>query len=355
MAIEALNHTIASAKVEFSSPSNIALIKYWGKMGLQLPMNPSLSFSLSECATTTSVAFKASDRFDFEFFFEGEEKKDFHPKLQNFFDRIVRSFPEIENYSLRIDSSNSFPHSSGIASSASAMSALALCIAEFEKQLKGDAYQFDFKQRASDWSRLGSGSACRSVYGGFVEWGYAEFIKGSSDKYAIEIEDIADVFNSFQDTILLVDKSEKKISSTHGHDLMKGHPFKVARIDQALKNLEQMIDILRNGDIENFVKIIENEALTLHAMMLTSTPGYFLFKPNTLKIIEHIRTFREQKKIPLGFTLDAGANVHLLYPDEHKFVVMNFIKDELLQYCQNGEYICDAVGKGPKLISSEYD
>lgn len=355
MAIETLNNTITSAVIEWRSPSNIALVKYWGKMGTQLPMNPSLSFSLNECVTTTSVSFKKADKFQFEFFFEGEEKKDFHPKLENFFDRILNTFIELENYSLRIDSANSFPHSSGIASSASAMSALSLCIAEFEKHLKGDHYTYNFEQRASDWARLGSGSACRSIFGGFSAWGYAEFIQGSSDKYAISIDDVADVFKTYQDTILLVDKSEKKISSTHGHDLMKGHPFKVARIDQALKNLEQMLDVLRNGDVENFVKIIENEALTLHAMMLTSTPGYFLFKPNTLKIIEHIKVFREQKGISLGFTLDAGANVHLLYPEEDKFVVMNFIKDELLQYCQNGEYICDAVGNGPKLIKNEYD
>lgn len=355
MAIETVSDTITSATVEWQSPSNIALVKYWGKMGMQLPMNPSLSFSLDECATTTSVTFDHSNKFGFEFYFKGEPKPDFHPKLENFFDRILRSFPELANYSLRIDSSNSFPHSSGIASSASAMSALALCVAEFEKNLKGNHYDFDFKQRASNWSRLGSGSACRSVFGGFTAWGYAEFIPGSSDKYAVAIEDVNDVFKTFQDTILLVDKSEKKISSTHGHDLMKGHPFKVARIDQALKNLEQMLDILRNGDIENFVKLVENEALTLHAMMLTSTPGYFLFKPNTLKIIDHVRAFREQKGIPLGFTLDAGANVHLLYPETDRTVVLNFIKDELLVYCQNGEYICDAVGNGPKLIKSEND
>ena len=350
---------IDKAIIEYRSPSNIALVKYWGKMGLQMPMNPSISLTLSTCATTTSVEFKkglssegqkSTAPVQFEFFFEGEAKPNFHPKLEKFFSRIDRDFPELKQYELLIRSSNSFPHSSGIASSASAMSALALCIAAFEKDLKAEAYAYDFNQRASHWARLGSGSACRSVYPAVAMWGYSPEFEKSSDKFALPVGEIHPIFEDFQDTVLLVDKGEKQISSTVGHDLMNGHPYTSARIEQAHTNLKLILAALRNGDLENFVKITENEALSLHAMMLSSDPGYFLIKPNTLKIIEAVRHYREQKGINLCFTLDAGANVHLLYPSKDKKTVLGFIEGELLGYCQNGEYICDSVGKGPERL-----
>ena len=341
---------IERALVKYSSPSNIALVKYWGKMGLQIPMNPSISFTLSECATTTSVEFQLAEEFSFEFFFEGEAKPDFHPKLSKFFDRIEREFPPIRNYKLTIRSSNSFPHSSGIASSASAFSALALCMADLERQYLGEDYPLNFHERSSHWARLGSGSACRSIFGGVAMWGYSPDLKYSTDKFAVQVEDIHPVFQDYQDTVLLVDKGEKTISSTVGHDLMKGHPYTSARIAQAHDNLVKIVRVLRNGDLEEFVKIVENEALSLHAMMLTSDPGYFLIKPNTLKIIEAIQLFREQKGISLCFTLDAGANVHVLYPAKDKKEALGFIESDLLAYCQNGEYICDVVGNGPKKL-----
>ncbi|NND77753.1 MAG: diphosphomevalonate decarboxylase [Flavobacteriales bacterium] len=344
---------IEKARVEYRSPSNIALVKYWGKMGLQLPMNPSISFTLSQCATTTSVEFELAEAFSFAFFFEGEAKPDFHPKLSKFFDRIEREFPPIRNYKLTIRSSNSFPHSSGIASSASAFSALALCIADFEKQYLGEGYPLNFQERASHWARLGSGSACRSVFGGVAMWGYSPEFDQSSDKFAVQVDDIHPVFKDYQDTVLLVDKGEKTISSTVGHDLMNGHPYTSARIAQAHDNLVKIVPILRNGNLEEFVKLVENEALSLHAMMLTSDPGYFLIKANTLKIIGAIRGFREQNGISLCFTLDAGANVHVLYPAKDKKEVLGFIESDVLAYCQNGEYICDEVGKGPQNMSDK--
>lgn len=338
------------ALVEYRSPSNIALVKYWGKMGLQMPMNPSISFTLSECATITSVEFDLAEKFSFQFIFEGEAKLDFHPKLEKFFERIDKEFPPIRNYKLIIRSSNSFPHSSGIASSASAFSALALCLAEFERQYIGEEYSLNFNERASHWARLGSGSACRSIFGGLALWGYSPEFTGSADKFAIPVENIHPIFQDFEDSVLLVDKGEKTISSTLGHDLMKGHPYSSTRIAQAHDNLTKLVAVLRNGDLQEFVKIVENEALSLHAMMLTSDPGYFLIKANTLKIIEAVRDFREQNDISLCFTLDAGANVHLLYPTKDKKVVLGFIESDLLVYCQNGEYICDRVGEGPVLI-----
>jgi len=141
-------------------------------------------------------------------------------------------------------------------------------------------------------------------------------------------------------------KVEKKVSSTVGHDLMFGHPFAEKRFEQAHENLSKIKAILEAGDIENFIKIVESEALTLHAMMMTSMPYFILMKPNTLEIINKIWKFRSETQIPVCFTLDAGANVHVLYPEKNKAEVLQFIKDELVGYCQNGQYICDEIGSG---------
>jgi diphosphomevalonate decarboxylase len=153
-------------------------------------------------------------------------------------------------------------------------------------------------------------------------------------------------FNNYQDTILLVDKGEKQVSSTVGHDLMHDHPFAERRFSQAHENLNHLISVFENGNLTEFIKIVESEALTLHAMMMTSMPYFIMMKPNTLEIINAIWKFRNRTAIPVCFTLDAGANVHVLYPENTKTAVLQFIQDELVGYCQNGQYICDEVGNG---------
>ena len=159
---------------------------------------------------------------------------------------------------------------------------------------------------------------------------------------------------NYQDTILLVDKGEKQVSSTVGHDLMHSHPYAERRFQQAHDNLSQLKTVLETGDLDTFVQIVESEALTLHAMMMTSMPYFILMKPNTLEIINRIWEFRKNANIPVCFTLDAGANVHVLYPENDSAKVLQFIKNELVGYCQNGQYICDAIGQGSqKLINNE--
>ena len=129
---------------------------------------------------------------------------------------------------------------------------------------------------------------------------------------------------------------------------MHNHPYAERRFAQAHENLSQIKSILSSGNVEEFIKIVESEALTLHAMMMTSMPYFILMKPNTLEIINKIWKFRNETKIPVCFTLDAGANVHVLYPENVKQNVLQFIQDELVGYCQNGQYICDEIGNGAK-------
>ena len=344
-------NSIESGNFEWSAPSNIALVKYWGKKENQIPANPSISFTLNNCKTITKLeVIKKSETnvFSFDLLFEGKPKEDFKPKIQKFFERIEKYCPFLKEYHFKIDTQNTFPHSSGIASSASGMAALAMNIMSLEKAINPTISDDYFYSKASFLARLGSGSACRSIKGEVVVWGNHAEINGSSDLFGVEFSEIHSNFKNYQDTILLVDKGEKQVSSTVGHDLMHNHPYAERRFAQAHENLSQIKPILSSGNVAEFIKIVESEALTLHAMMMTSMPYFILMKPNTLEIINKIWKFRNETQIPVCFTLDAGANVHVLYPENVKQNVLQFIQDELVGYCQNGQYICDQIGNGAK-------
>jgi diphosphomevalonate decarboxylase len=348
--------TIDSGNFEWSAPSNIALVKYWGKKDNQIPANPSVSFTLNNCKTITKLSFEKKDAsaplsmtnsFSFDLLFEGKLKEDFKPKIRKFLERIEVYLPFLKEYHFKIDTHNTFPHSSGIASSASGMAALAMNFMSLERELNPEMTDEYFYQKASFLARLGSGSACRSIKGHVVVWGNQKNIKGSTDLFGIEFPyKIHENFENYQDTILLVDKGEKQVSSTVGHDLMHNHPYAEKRFAQAHENLDHLITIFESGNLEKFIKIVESEALTLHAMMMTSMPYFILMKPNTLQIINAIWKFRNETRIPVCFTLDAGANVHVLYPKKVTDKVLQFIKNELVGYCQNGQYICDEIGTG---------
>ena len=353
------SRNVQEGKVIYRAPSNIALVKYWGKKADQIPANPSISFTLDACATTTSLTYsrlsKKGTGFSFELFFEGKPKESFKAKIETFLTRIEQYLPFLKEYHLKIETSNSFPHSSGIASSASGMAALALSLMHIEKQLEPTISEEHFLQKASFLARLGSGSACRSIEGDLMQWGKHNEIPGSSDLFAIKYPfEVHEIFHQYHDTILLVDKGQKQVSSTVGHNLMHGHPYAEQRFTQAHDNISKLQEVFGTGNLNEFIQIVESEALTLHAMMMTSMPYYILMKPNTLKIIEKIWSFRAASNTHLCFTLDAGANVHVLYPQDEKEEVYQFIKDELVVYCENGQYICDRIGFGAqKLISLE--
>lgn len=343
--------------VSWKSPSNIALIKYWGKHGQQLPTNPSISFTLSEAHTIIEMNCElkgdSENQPSLNFLFEGEKKPAFEKRIQSFLNSVTNIFPFLRQLHLNIHSSNSFPHSSGIASSASSMSALALALCDAERQLFGEDDRSSFPQKVSYVSRLASGSACRSVYPVAALWGYSREFNGSSDEYAVPVADhLHPVFHSFKDTILVLSDQAKAVSSSAGHSLMDVHPFAKTRFELANKNLTHLLPALKKGDLETMGKIVENEALMLHALMLTSNPNYILFEPGTIAVIKKVRSFRADTGIPVWFTLDAGPNVHLLYPSEESLKVNSFIEDQLLPYCVPGKSLFDSCGQGPEKLQS---
>ena len=349
---------ITSGRIAWRSPSNLALVKYWGKYGRQLPRNPSVSFTLNNAFTETILEYrpKESDKqgIELDFFFEKKENDAFRNKMLKFLESIVDVFPFLTQFHLTVHSYNSFPHSTGIASSASAMSALATCLCSMEKELFGTLEkEEEFLKKSSFISRLGSGSASRSVYPHLAIWGESNAAEGSSNLFAIPWGDrVHPVFKTFHDTILIADRKEKSVSSRAGHGLMEGNIFAQNRYDQANERFARLLKALEEGDLKTFGEITENEALTLHALMMTSEPSYILIRPNTLVMIEKIRAYRAETNHPLYFSLDAGPNIHLLFPDEIKDDVFNFIKKEMEPLCEDGEWIADRVGEGASQIDN---
>lgn len=329
-------------KIAWRCPSNIALVKYWGKKGNQIPCNPSISMTLQNAYTDTTLYLedKNSKEIELAYYFEGKKNDAFQQRILQYLEQNKSSFPVLDQYALRIESENSFPHSTGIASSASAFGALALVLLS-ASDYTGD----DFLEKASFLSRLGSGSASRSMYPGYALWGKLDEVAGSSDEYAIPVNSIHPDFSDMRDSILIVDDEPKSVSSSVGHGLMKGHSYADIRFLDANRHTLEMKGILETGDFNAFVSLIEREALALHAMMMTSGDYYLLMKPGTVAIIDAIMSFRRETGVPVGFTLDAGPNVHVIYPGKFENEVNSFLNS--LKTDLKG-VINDKIGAGPE-------
>ena len=340
------NFKISNQKVTEFCPSNIALIKYWGKYENQIPANPSISYTLNLCKTNTELEFVANEQFSVQTFLAGKEEVKFGEKIEKYFKTIEQYLPWILKGKYIIKTENTFPHSSGIASSASGFGAIAKCLMALDQSFSGQTDESFSLKKASFLARLGSGSACRSLYDGLVVWGKTEEVSGSSDLFAVRYpnEEVHDVFRSFNDWVLLIHEGEKSVSSTVGHGLMNTNPYAERRFQEAHENLASIKTILKEGDMNAFIKLVEHEALTLHAMMMMSEPAFILMQAGTLAVINKIWEFRKETNLPLFFTLDAGANVHLLFPsnkDEDK--ISAFIIKELVQHTQNNGVVKDVM------------
>jgi len=339
-------YNIISKTVSESCPSNIALIKYWGKYENQIPANPSISYTLNHCKTNTAVEFLLNQPFSVHTFLSGNEEIKFAEKIEKYFKNIAQYLPWILTGKYIIRTENTFPHSSGIASSASGFGAIAKCLMKLDEVFSGKNSEEESLRKASFLARLGSGSACRSLYNGLVVWGKSDEVEGSSDLFAVPYPDseIHKVFKDFNDWVLLIHEGQKSVSSTVGHSLMNTNPYAERRFQEARENFVPMKKILKNGDMESFIKLVEHEALTLHAMMMMSDPAFILMKTGTMEVINKIWDFRRETSLPLFFTLDAGANVHLLFPnDGSEESIKTFIETELLQHTQKNGVVKDVM------------
>lgn len=348
-----ISSEIQAGSLRWRCPSNIALVKYWGKYGNQLPRNASVSFTLDSAATDTTIHYQARTGDDNQqakvtLLLDGQPKPDFAKRTADFFTKLYPIYPFLRQLEFKIETSNSFPHSAGIASSASGMSALASCLVSLEEQLfEPLADETARLQKMSYLARLGSGSASRSIYPEAAVWGKLSELDGSSEEYAVAIgERLHQNFKGFHDDILLIHAGEKSVSSSAGHGLMDSSPYADARYKQANRHCAEMLTVLQTGDLDRFGQILELEALTLHALMMASQPPYLLLEPNTITAIRRLQDWRQQSKLPLYFTLDAGPNLHLLYPESIAKEARAFIKEALLPLAANEKFIADRLGQG---------
>ena len=335
--------------VEWSAPANIAIVKYWGKTGIQIPANPSLSMTLSTARTNTKVSAAPSKSMGFSYTYAGSPKPEFDQKINTFLTRVADQLPFLSGHHLIIDSQNNFPHSSGISSSASFFASLALALCDLQESIgPGQPTGYAFFEKASRLARLGSGSACRSVYGGWVIWGGSSD-PASSDEYAIPVtQSVHPVFQSYRDAVIITSSASKPLSSTAGHSLMNNNPYAFIRYQQARQNLQSLLNILQSGDQEAFIRLTEHEALSLHGLIMISDGGFLLVNPSTIEAINRIRAYRKNSGSKCCFTLDAGPNLHLLYPENEQKQIIEFITQSLLPLTENGHWLDDQIGQGPQ-------
>jgi diphosphomevalonate decarboxylase len=330
-----------SPKATVSAPANIAFVKYWGARDLEqaLPLNASISMTLTECVSLSTVAFEAGsdepDRIDLI----GEDGSLALPPAA-FRARALAHLDRVRRWARRggsfhVATRNSFPTGSGIASSASGFAALTLASTR--------ALGLDLSVgELSTLARMsGSGSAARSVMGGYVEW--------SAEGDAGHATQIAPASHwDLRDVIALVDRGVKQISSLDGHRLAPTSPHFDARQRLLPGRLEAVRRAIAERDLAALGPVLEEEAIELHLIAMSSKPPIFYWKPGTLRVLEVLRA-RRAEGLAAWATMDAGANVHVICTPAAERGVVALLKT----LPEVGGVLLDAVGKGP-VVQTEH-
>lgn len=315
------------------APANVGLIKYWGRKNeeFRLPENGSISMNLSNLLTTTTVEFNTDQKED-EVIINNTKNKEANSRVSNHLERIRK----IANTALkaRVVSANNFPSSTGLSSSSSAFAALSLAGTK--------AAGLDLSEKElSILARQGSGSACRSIPDGFVEW-----LDGDTGdtSYAVSLHppdywDIADV-------VAIVSTDIKDVSSSEGQKLVKTSPFfetRLSLIDQKIKNIKK---ILEEKNFNAFGELVEAEALELHTIMFTSNPSLIYWTCKTLEIMKKIKEWRRDG-LPAYFTINTGQDIHLFCEKKNEIRLttelkkISEVKDIIINYPAVGARITD--------------
>jgi diphosphomevalonate decarboxylase len=281
--------------------ANIALIKYWGNRddNLRLPTNGSISMNLDGLFTRTQVTFDPIFERDTLVL---NKKEVFGKRLERVsaFLNLVRELAD-QKYQASVISENNFPIGAGIASSAAAFAALSLAATR--------AIGLELPETAlSQLARRGSGSACRSIPGGFVEWNAGI---DDSDSYAHSIAPATHW--DLADCIAIVSMGHKSISSTEGHSLASTSPLQAERVKDTPRRLELCRQAILNRDFQALTEIVELDSHWMHAVMMTSHPRLLYWAPATLRVMQAVHGWRN-KNLPACYTIDAGPNVHVLCP-----------------------------------------
>lgn len=311
---------------------NIAFIKYWGNRDneLRLPVNGSISMNLDGLFTRTTVSFNASQQDQLSI--NGSKISGKGLDRVSYILDIVRAKAGIHDRA-EVTSENNFPAGAGIASSAAAFAALALAGSK--------AAGLDLTEpELSVLARRGSGSASRSIPAGFVEWKMGET---ESDSYALSIAPV-DHWN-LADCVAIVNSKHKKTGSTEGHAIAETSPLQNARVADAPKRLDVCRNAILKKDFETFANIIEHDSDMMHSVMMTSNPPLMYWQSATVEIFHQVREWRAGG-LPVGYTVDAGANVHVICLGEYK----DEVEKRLREVPGVSKVLATGVGGAAKLI-----
>ncbi|MDY0407136.1 diphosphomevalonate decarboxylase [Virgibacillus sp. 179-BFC.A HS] len=297
--------------------TNIALIKYWGKRdeALILPTNNSLSLTLDGFFTTTRVAFKEDLTEDVFYLNDNAETGTALQRVQKFLD-LVRRLAGKHIYA-KVESTNAVPTAAGFASSASGFAALS---AAASKAIGLDLTD----QELSRLTRQGSGSACRSIYGGFVEWQQGSKQDGS-DSYAVQIAP-KDYWDVRVAAVVLSDKS-KTVSSREGMTrTVSTSPFFDAWVKSIPADLANIKDAIAAKDFEAVGEIAEANCMRMHATTLSAKPPFMYWQDATVSVMQVVQAMRKEG-IAAYFTIDAGPNLKILYLPDDEAAILQKLRD----------------------------
>jgi diphosphomevalonate decarboxylase len=324
---------------------NLALVKYWGQQDhrIYIPINNSISVNLSALRTVTTVAFDPGLSDDVVTLNTQPADQSTHQRVSDHLDRI-RVLAGI-NDNARVVTRNDFPLSVGFASSASGFAALSLAASRAAGLVLSE-------HELSILARKGSGSACRSIPDGFVEW-QAGYDDATSFAVSIASRDY------WQLAVVSVPVSHqpKNISSLEGHIAAQTSPFIKSRLAQVTESLRIVREGLRLRDITELGMAVEREAVAFHAIAMTSRPlhqpwmsGIYYWEAETIRLIQAVQRWRYDG-LPVYFTLDAGPTVHLLCETQHLYELIQSLHQEL-DWLQD-DVIISYPGQGAWIIEEE--
>lgn len=323
------------SKATCRAMSNIAFIKYWGRINhqLRLPMNGSISMNLAAAYTTTTVEFDSNLNQDQVEVVGATLNEKQAARVFQHVDRI-RDIADIDTR-VRVVSQNNFPMGAGIASSASSFAALTVASA-YAARLNLDEKQLTIL------ARQGSGSACRSVPSGFVEWHYGET---NEDSFA---ETIASPDHwDIRDLVAITQTEHKAVGSTKGIELVTTSPFNDTRVSLAHQSMDSVRQAILDRDWTRFGEETEREAIRLHMIAMTCVPPVFYWSPVTMRIIKAVMEWR-QNDLESYFTIDAGANVHVMARGQDA----DLVQEKLAELEGVEQVIHSRVGDGARLVET---
>ena len=287
------------------APSNIAFIKYWGvkDAGLRLPTNGSISMNLSGLLTTTTVEFNQDLEEDIVIIGNKDIQRE-AGRVSSHLDR-VRRMAKIKTRA-KVVSINNFPISTGLSSSASGFAALTVAASNAAAAVSNAVGLQLSGKKLSILARLGSGSACRSIPDGFVEW-----IEGDSNETSYAVSLYPPDYWDIVDIVVIISREKKEISSSEGQRLALTSPFFSTRLSRIQGKIDLLKKYLRDKNFTAFGELIEAEALELHSIYLTSVPPLIYLRPETLSIMQRVKKWREAG-LSVYFTLNTGQDIHLI-------------------------------------------